>query len=281
MSVKTSTARTVIVATVQFEPIVGDRAGNLAAIKRLARAAKVQGAGIVVLPELADSGYTFRDGDELAALAGPVPGGASAETLRRLAEELGLYIVSGIAEQDGDRFYNSALLCGPEGYIGKYRKLHLWNNENRLFRKGDLGLPVFDLPFGRIGIAICYDGWFPETFRQLALAGAELVCVPTNWVPMAGTESVPEPMANILHKAAAHTNGLYIACADRIGIERGQSFIGRSLIVGPQGWPVSGPASADREEILLAQIDLSSVTETRTLNSFNHLLGDRRADVYG
>ncbi|MBY3222111.1 nitrilase family protein (plasmid) [Rhizobium leguminosarum bv. viciae 248] len=281
MSVKTSTARTVTVATVQFEPIVGDRAGNLAAIDRLARAAKAQGADIIVLPELADSGYSFRDGDEVAALAGPVPGGASAETLYRLAGELGLYIVSGVAERDGDRFYNSALLCGPEGYIGKYRKLHLWNNENRLFRKGDLGLPVFDLPFGRIGIAICYDGWFPETFRQLAMAGAELVCVPTNWVPMAGAESAPEPMANILHKAAAHTNGLYIACADRIGIERGQPFIGRSLIVGPQGWPISGPASADREEILLAQIDLSSVTETRTLNSFNHLLGDRRADVYG
>ncbi|MBY5587117.1 hydratase [Rhizobium leguminosarum] len=281
MSVKTSTARTVTVATVQFEPIVGDRAGNLAAIDRLARAAKAQGADIIVLPELADSGYNFRDGDEVAALAGPVPGGASAETLCRLAGELGLYIVSGVAERDGDRFYNSALLCGPEGYIGKYRKLHLWNNENRLFRKGDLGLPVFDLPFGRIGIAICYDGWFPETFRQLAMAGAELVCVPTNWVPMAGAESAAEPMANILHKAAAHTNGLYIACADRIGIERGQPFIGRSLIVGPQGWPISGPASADREEILLAQIDLSSVTETRTLNSFNHLLGDRRADVYG
>jgi predicted amidohydrolase len=281
LSVKTSTARAVTVATVQFEPIIGDRAGNLAAIERLAKAAKTQGAEIVVLPELADSGYTFRDGEEVAALAGPVPGGPSAETLRRLAEEFGLYIVSGIAEQDGDRFYNSALLCGPEGYIGKYRKLHLWNNENRLFRKGDLGLPIFDLPFGRIGIAICYDGWFPETFRQLALAGAELVCVPTNWVPMAGAEGVPEPMANILHKAAAHTNGLYIACADRIGIVRGQSFIGRSLNVGPQGWPISGPASADREEILLAQIDLSSVTETRTLNSFNHLLGDRRADVYG
>ncbi|MBY5865020.1 nitrilase family protein [Rhizobium leguminosarum] len=281
MTVKTSAARTVTVATVQFEPIVGDRAGNLAAIDRLVRAAKARGAEIVVLPELADSGYNFRDGDEVAALAAPVPGGASAETLCRLAGELGLYIVSGVAEQDGDRFYNSALLCGPEGYIGKYRKLHLWNNENRLFRKGDLGLPVFDLPFGRIGIAICYDGWFPETFRQLAMAGAELVCVPTNWVPMAGAESAPEPMANILHKAAAHTNGLYIACADRIGIERGQPFIGRSLIVGPQGWPISGPASADREEILLAQIDLSSVTETRTLNSFNHLLGDRRADVYG
>jgi N-carbamoylputrescine amidase len=281
LSVKASTTRTVIVATVQFEPIIGDRAGNLATIDRLVRAAKTRGAEIVVLPELADSGYNFLDGDEVAALAGAVPDGPSAETFCRLGRELALYIVSGIAEQDGDRFYNSALLCGPQGYIGKYRKLHLWNNENRLFRKGDLGLPVFDLPFGRIGIAICYDGWFPETFRRLALAGAELVCVPTNWVPMAGAESAAEPMANILHKAAAHTNGLYIACADRIGIERGQSFIGRSLIVGPQGWPVSGPASADREEILLAPVDLSSVTETRTLNSFNNLLGDRRADVYG
>lgn len=281
MSIKASTTRTISVATVQFEPIVGNRVHNLAAIERLTRMAKAQGAEIVVLPELADSGYSFRDGDELAVLAGPVPGGPSAEVLCRLAGELGLYIVSGIAEQDGDRFYNSALLCGPDGYIGKYRKLHLWNNENRFFKKGDLGLPVFDLPFGRVGIAICYDGWFPETFRELALAGAELVCVPTNWVPMAGAESAPEPMANILHKAAAHTNGLYIACADRIGIERDQPFIGRSLIVGPQGWPVSGPASTDREEILLAQIDLSSVAETRTLNSFNHLLGDRRADVYG
>ncbi|SCB10685.1 nitrilase family protein [Rhizobium multihospitium] len=281
MSVKASTTRTVTVATVQFEPIVGDRIHNLAAIERLVRTAKAKGAEILVLPELADSGYSFLDGDEVAALAGPVPGGASAEVLCRLAGELGLYIVSGIAEQDGDRFYNSALLCGPKGYIGKYRKLHLWNNENRFFKKGDLGLPVFDLPFGRIGIVICYDGWFPETFRELALAGAELVCVPTNWVPMAGAESAPEPMANILHKAAAHTNGLYIACADRIGIERDQPFIGRSLIVGPQGWPESGPASTDREEILLAQIDLSSVAETRTLNSFNHLLGDRRADVYG
>ncbi|KAA1177157.1 hydratase [Rhizobium tropici] len=281
MSVKASTTRTVTVATVQFEPIVGDRVHNLAAIEQLVRTAKTQGAGILVLPELADSGYSFRDCDEVAVMAGPVPGGPSAEVLCRLARELGLYIVSGIAEQDGDRFYNSALLCGPDGYIGKYRKLHLWNNENRFFKKGDLGLPVFDLPFGRIGIAICYDGWFPETFRELALAGAELVCVPTNWVPMAGAENASEPMANILHKAAAHINGLYIACADRIGIERDQPFIGRSLIVGPQGWPVSGPASTDREEILLAHIDLSSVAETRTLNSFNHLLGDRRADVYG
>jgi len=245
------------------------------------KAAKADGADIVVLPELAVSGYNFRDAEELAVLSGAVPGGPGADVLCRLAAELSIHIVSGIAERDGDRFYNSAIICGPQGFIGKYRKLHLWNNEHRYFEKGDIGLPVFDLPFGRVGIAICYDGWFPETFRSLTLAGAELICVPTNWVPMAGAESGAEPMANILHKAAAHTNGVFIACADRTGTERGQRFIGRSLIVGPDGWPVSGPASADREEILLAKIDLSSVAETRALNSFNHLLGDRRADVYG
>ncbi|AOF93329.1 nitrilase family protein [Sinorhizobium sp. RAC02] len=278
---KTSTPRRVTIAAIQFEPVVGDRAGNLAAIERLVTRAASDGAEIVVLPELADSGYNFNDADEVAEMAGAVPGGESADALCRLAIEQSIHLVSGVAERDGDRFYNSAMICGPQGFIGKYRKLHLWNNEHRYFEKGDLGLPVFDLPFGRVGIAICYDGWFPETFRKLALAGAELVCVPTNWVPMACAETVPEPMANILHKAAAHSNGLFIACADRIGTERGQNFIGRSLILGPQGWPISGPASADREEILLADIDLSSVADTRALNSFNHLLGDRRADVYG
>lgn len=281
MLATSSGSRPVTVAAVQFEPIVGERARNLAAIERLVRAAKADGADIVVLPELADSGYTFADAEEVAALAGAVPGGPSADALCRLATDLSVYIVSGIAERDDNRFYNGAMICGPQGFIGKYRKLHLWNNEHRFFAKGDLGLPVFDLPFGRVGIAVCYDGWFPETFRELALAGAELVCVPTNWVPMAGAQDGAEPMANILHKAAAHSNGLFIACADRIGTERGQPFVGHSLIVGPQGWPVAGPASADREEILLATFDLSSAAKTRTLNSFNHLLGDRRADVYG
>lgn len=277
----TSSSRLLTVAAVQFEPVVGDCTANLAAIDRLVRKAVLGGAQIIVLPELADSGYNFNDANELADLAGEVPSGSNAQTICRLAEDLSVYIVTGIAECDDSRFYNSAMICGPKGYIGKYRKLHLWNNENHYFVKGDLGLPIFDLPFGRVGIVICYDGWFPETFRELALAGAELVCVPTNWVPMAGAENVPEPMANVLHKAAAHSNGLFIVCADRIGVERGQSFIGRSLILGPQGWPIAGPASADHEEILLVEIDLSSVAQTRTLNSSNHLLGDRRADVYG
>lgn len=268
------------VAVVQFEPKVGERAANLATIERLLRRAHAQGADVVVLPELADSGYVFKDAEELASLAGAVPDGESARRLCGLAEQLGVYIVGGLAERDGPAFYNSAIFCGPSGYIGKFRKLHLWNDENRFFAKGDMGLPVFSTPLGKVGIAICYDGWFPETFRQLALAGAELVCVPTNWVPMPGAEKQPEPMANILHKAAAHSNGLYIACADRVGAERGQPFLGRSLIVGPQGWPVAGPASDDAEEILIAEVDLAQVADKRVLNAFNHVLRDRRVDVY-
>lgn len=268
------------IAALQFEPLIGDRAHNLATIERLVRKASTDGAKLVILPELADSGYIFKDANELASLAGEIPTGESARRLCMLAVELGVYIICGLAERDASLCYNAAIFCGPDGYIGKYRKLHLWNEENCFFTKGNLGLPVFSTPFGCVGLAICYDGWFPETFRQLALAGAELVCIPTNWVPMPGGDGRAEVMANILHMAAAHANSIYIACADRIGIERGQHFIGRSLIVGPQGWPVAGPASADTEEILIADLDLKNIKTGRFINRFNHVLADRRVDVY-
>jgi len=271
----------VTLACIQFEPVVGKLEANLAAMERLTRQAHAQGASIVVLPELADSGYVFRSAEELAGLAGAIPDGRSALLLCALARELRIVVVSGLAERDGAAFYNAAMICGPDGYIGKYRKLHLWNQENRFFVPGNLGLPVFETALGPIGIAVCYDGWFPETFRRLALQGAALVCVPTNWVPMPGNDGHREPMANVLHKAAAHSNGIYIACADRIGTERGQPFVGSSLIVGPTGWPVAGPASAEREEILFATLDLSGVAAARRLNDFNDLIGDRRRDVYG
>jgi N-carbamoylputrescine amidase len=269
------------VACIQFGPIIGEPAKNLTAMETKIRSAHQRGATVVVLPELADSGYVFASAAELARLAEPIPGGQSAQRLCALARELQLYIVSGLAERDGDRFYNAALICGPQGYIGTYRKLHLWNEENLFFQKGDLGLPVFDTEIGRIGVAICYDSWFPETFRQLALKGAELICVPTNWVPMPGNDRQPEVMAHILHKAAAHSNGLFIACADRVGIERGQPFLGRSLIVGPQGWSIAGPASDTEEETLMARISLDDVAKTREINAFNHVLESRRTDVYG
>lgn len=268
------------VACIQFEPVIGDLDGNLAAIDEKVRAAHAAGASLVVLPELAPSGYVFESDAELASLAGPVPEGKAAARLVALARELGIHLVSGIAEAANGRVYNAALLTGPDGYIGSYRKLHLWDKETLFFAPGDLGLPVYDTPLGRIGIAVCYDGWFPETFRTLADAGAEIVCVPTNWVPMPSQNPAVEAMANTLHKAAAHSNGIYIACADRVGVERGQPFIGQSLILGPDGWPLAGPAHRTEAETLIAEVDIASLPAVRQINEYNHVHADRRRDVY-
>lgn len=269
------------VACVQYEPVIGDVDGNLDRMEKHIRAAHAGGASVIVLPELADSGYVFNDKAELGRLAGAIPQGKSAMRFIAIARTLGVHIVSGLAERDDGTFYNSAILCGPEGYIGKFRKLHLWNREKLLFAPGDLGLPVFDTALGKIGIAICYDGWFPEIFRQMSLKGAELICIPTNWVPMPGQDRSVEPMANILHKAAAHSNVLYIACADRVGIERGQPFIGQSLIIGPTGRTIAGPAGYDTEQILSATVSPDELKTSRMLSELNDVIADRRPDVYG
>ncbi|MFM0040928.1 nitrilase family protein [Paraburkholderia sediminicola] len=269
-----------VVACVQMQPQVGAKLDNVARAVQHIETAASRGASLVVLPELANTGYVFKDREEVFALAEGLPDGETAQTFTETAQRLGIYIVAGIAERAGRRLYNSAILTGPSGHVGIYRKLHLWNNEHRFFEPGDRGVPVFDTPLGRVAIVICYDGWFPETYRLAAAQGADIVCVPTNWVPMAGQPADCPAMATTLTMAAAHSNGVMIACANRIGTERGQPFVGQSLIVGGNGWPVAGPASVDREEVLYAAIDVQRTRAERTLNAFNHVLRDRRADVY-
>jgi N-carbamoylputrescine amidase len=268
------------VSCIQFEPTIGDVEGNLARSAELIRAAAAAGGQLIVLPELANTGYVFETIEEATRLAEPVPQGPSSRFWGALARELGVHIVAGITELAGDRLYNSAIVTGPDGAVGTYRKAHLWGRENLFFAKGDLGFPVFDTALGKVGVAICYDGWFPETFRRLALAGAEIVCIPTNWVPMPDQPAGEAAMANVLHRAAAHSNGIFIACADRIGVERGQPFEGQSLIIGPRGWTLAGPASRDRPETLTATVNLAEAGR-KDLNEFNSLLRDRRTDVYG
>lgn len=268
------------VSCIQFEPKMGAVADNVARASELIRAAASSGSRLIVLPELANSGYVFESVEEATALSEPAKDGPTALAWGALAKELGVYLVAGFAERDGDALYNSAMILGPEGFVGVYRKSHLWYRENLFFRKGDLGFPVFETAIGTIGVAICYDGWFPETFRQLALAGAEIVCIPTNWVPMPNQPEGEAAMANTLHRAAAHSNGIFIACADRVGVERGQPFEGQSLIIGPKGWTIAGPASRDQPETLTAIIDLNEAS-AKDLNEFNSVLRDRRSDVYG
>ena len=268
------------VSCIQLEPQIGAVAANIARASELVREAAEAGSRLIVLPELASTGYMFESEAEARSLSEPVPDGATTRAWAALAAELGVHLVAGIAERAGEALYNAAVIVGPEGHIGTYRKAHLWHQENVFFSKGDLGFPVFDTALGKIGIAICYDGWFPETFRQLALGGAEIVCIPTNWVPMPDQPVGEAAMANTLHRAAAHSNGIFIACADRVGVERGQPFEGQSLIIGPKGWPLAGPASCDRTETISALVDLDEAGR-KDLNAFNSLLRDRRTDIYG
>jgi predicted amidohydrolase len=269
------------VACIQMEPVVGEKDRNLARGLEKIEAAAGQGARLIVLPELANSGYVFETRDEAFALAEEIPAGPSCAAWAEAAARHGAWIVAGIAEREGDRLYNSAVLIGPQGHVGTFRKVHLWNEENLFFEPGDLGFPVFRTPIGRIGMAICYDSWFPEAYRLCALQGADIVCVPTNWVPIPGQDPQREAMANILCMAAAHSNSIFVAAADRVGTERGQPFIGQSLVVSYTGWPVAGPASATEEEILCADVNLADARRKRNWNEYNQPLRDRRSDVYG
>lgn len=268
------------VAVLQMEPRVGDPAHNLARSSELIRQAAAGGARLLVLPELCNSGYAFRDATESAALAETVPGGRSCTAWEALCAELDVHVVAGVCERDGDAVYNASVVIGPDGHVGTYRKLHLWDGEHDHFRPGDRGLPVFDLPIGRIATIVCYDTWFPESFRAAATQDAAIVCVPTNWLPY------PSPvdgvaMANLLCVAGAHVNGLYVAAASRVGVERGQRFIGQSAVVDPDGRPIAGPAGEHDEQVLYADVDLGRARAARRWSARNDRLGDRRLDVYG
>jgi predicted amidohydrolase len=268
------------IACVQMEPKVGHKEANVAKSVEFIERAADHDARLIVLPELANTGYVFDTREEAFALAEEIPGGATTQAWAKVAQQRGLTIVAGIAERAGDVLYNAAAIIGPDGHIGTFRKVHLWNEENLFFEPGNLGFPVFATPIGRIGAMICYDGWFPEAHRLLALQGADLICIPTNWVPIPGQDPRREAMANILCMAAAHSNSVFIAAADRVGIERGQPFLGESLIVSYTGWPVAGPASSTDEEIIYADVNLSDARRKRNWNEYNQVLRDRRKDVY-
>jgi predicted amidohydrolase len=264
-----------------MEPYVGKKSDNLKKSIEMITEAASNGANLIVLPELCNSGYVFETREEAFALSENIPSGESCKSWSNVCEKLGVHIVAGINERSGDLLYNSSVVLGPNGYVGTFRKVHLWNEENLFFEPGDLGFPVFKTPIGRISCHICYDSWFPESYRLAALQGADIVCVSTNWVPIPGQDKNREAMANILVMGAAHVNSIFIAAADRIGTERGQPFIGQSIIANYTGWPIGGPASIDKEEIIYAEANLSDARRKRNWTEYNQPLRDRRKDVYG
>lgn len=268
------------IACLQMEPRIGEKTRNVTRSLAMIEDAAQAGASLIVLPELCNSGYVFATREEAFELAEEIPGGPTTREWSEAAARHGSHIVAGIAEREGSALYNAAVIVGPQGFVGKYRKNHLWAAENLFFEPGNLGVPVFRTSLGRVAAAICYDIWFPETFRLAAIQGADILCVPTNWVPMPEQPAHLPVMANVLTMGGAHANSMFVAAADRVGEERGQPFIGNSLIVSHTGWPIAGPASDDREEMLVADANLSDARRKRNWNDFNQVLRDRRTDLY-
>lgn len=261
-----------------------DVAANVATTTAALRAAAARGARLVVLPELAATGYVL-DREGLSARAESVAApGPALSTWSAAARALGITVVGGFAESDGDRLFNSVAVIGPDGVVaGTYRKLHLFGRERDVFTPGDAGLPIFEVGGLRLGVVVCYDLRFPEAVRILALRDVDLVAVPTAWV--AGFDAVTSPTASIGQVDGALVQGnlssVFLACADQVGEAAPFTFLGRSVVVDPYGRAVVGPLDAVAEDVVVVEIDTDDVRRARHRGPGISPLEDRRTDVYG
>lgn len=264
------------IACAQVDPVIGDVEANTGLTTAAVHEAAAAGASLVVLPECASAGWAFRDYAESLACAQGLDG-PTVSAWRAAAAETGAWVCGGINELSDGRVYNSAVLISPGGVESVYRKVHLWNSEKLVFDRGD-SFPVVETPFGRVGMLICYDAWFPESTRSLALQGADLVLAPSDWVPNPHQQPGPS-LANVMTMANAHSNQVFVAACSRVGTERGQRFIGDSVVVGYDGWVIAGPAP-DVPAIITATIDPIGSRTARREDPFNRPLGDRQPTAY-
>jgi predicted amidohydrolase len=228
------------------------------------------GADLLVLPELCNSGYNFRSHGEAWETSEEIRDSAFVRYLESQCRQHNFHLVSGFNERDGAHLYNSAILVGPQGFAGCYRKLHLFMDEKDYFRPGDAGLPIFDIGQCRIGMLVCFDWVFPEAWRILALQGADVICHPSNLVlPGLAQSSVP------IH---ALTNRIYVVTANRIGTETDLTFTGLSTIASPTG-EVLAQAPPAKEEVRLVDMD-PKLARNKEITSRNHLFADRRPEEY-
>lgn len=258
------------VALVQNSPVFGDKQGNL---DRLEAAIGSTRADLYILPELAYTGYQFVSAEEAADLAEDPERSDSVDRLRAAARRLDACLVFGFPERAGGRLYNSALALLPDGGEVLYRKTHLFYREKLWFAPGDSGFKVFEFRGAKIGMAICFDWFFPESFGTLARMGAELIAHCSNLVL---------PWCQRADFAAAVQNRVFIATANRVGGEARDgetlTFTGGSVLVSPRGdYLLEGPK--ETETVLTAEIDPAAAREKR-LNPWNSAYGDRRPEFY-
>ncbi len=253
-----------------------DLQGNLKKAGSLIRLAAEKGAKIITLPQLFNRPWFPAVVDEDNFSLAEEEDGESISFLRGIAKELKVVIIAGIFEKAGPDYFNTAFVIGDDGAItGRYRKIHvpqipLWE-ERTYFKPGDLGFPVFKTPYATIGVQLCWDVFFPEGFRVLALKGAEIVFTPTASAFVHSKKKWERAIS-----AAAHANGIFIFRANRVGGEKEQEFYGRSFCVRPDGEFISKPSGAS-EGIILSEIELADIATTRSSWVF---LKDRRPDEY-
>src|ERR671918_1294432 len=270
--------RGMLCGVAQTEPRLGEPERNVEACLARLEEAGAAGCELLVLPECATSGYMFGSEDEAAPYAEEVPG-PSVEALAGACARHRLHCVAGLLERDGDRLRNTAVLVGPEGLVGRYRKTHLpYLGVDRFVAPGDEPPEIFETPLGRIGIEICYDLRFPELTRAMALRGAEIVVHPTNW------PAAVRPLAEFLTRARAAENRVFLLTANRVGREGGTEFFGRSQVVDPRGTRLA-EAGEEREELVMAEIDPAEAREKDRVivpGEYElHLFADRRPELYG
>ncbi len=258
------------VGFIQFSPVFGKIGENIEKVERL-----IEGidADIIVLPELFNTGYVFTSKEEAFLLSEAVPDGNTTEALCRIARRKNIHIVGGLCEQSGGRLFNAAVLASPEGYRGVYRKVHLFSEENLWFDPGDRGFEVYDIGVCRVGIMVCFDWFFPEAARILALKGAHVICHSANLV-------LPFCQNGMITRCLE--NRVFAVTANRTGEEkrggRDLRFTGKSQIIDPQG-NVLFQAGSDTEEIGIVDIDVKAA-ENKDINPFNHLFRNRRVAFY-
>jgi 5-aminopentanamidase len=265
----------------QLDPVVADLDGNRElALAAISEAVEL-GADVIVLPELTTSGYMFESAEEAASAALDL----DHEILRgwgAAARANGVIVVGGFAERGEDgRTYNSAAVFDPTGLRAVYRKLHLWDREKLWFAPGEQSPPVIDTAVGKLSVIVCYDVEFPELTRMVALAGTQLLVVPTNW-PLMERPDGERPAEVVIAMAAARGNRMAVACADRTGVERDQRWTGCSTIIGADGWVAAEKAGAEALTLgpVTADLDLELALDKR-YTELADVFADRRPSLYG
>lgn len=256
-------------AVIQTDPKFGEVTAN---VRDALAMAEGVAADLLVLPELCNTGYNFVSKQEVTKLAEP-PDGPTFQAFESYARKSSRYVVYGFAEKSGRSYYNSAAIVGPEGIVGLYRKVHLYNKEGLFFSPGDLGFQVFRLPFGTVGVMICFDWIYPEAARTLAIKGAQLIAHPSNLV----MPYCPDAMVT-----RCLENRVFAATADRVGVEdRGGlkfEYRGMSEIVSPKG-EILQRLGESEPGVAMAELDLSAA-KNKKINAYNDLLRDLRPEVY-